>query len=654
MLSIIKKVNYMHSIGANCKIGVAAATLLLLGLLLQPPTLVQSEEVPERFQTLHFDGFIGKDVAPDNHNPLVPGGAKRDAGLHQLCWEYFFYFNLHEPDLEKALVPWLATGYEYNEDFTELTVFLREGVEWSDGEPFTAEDVAFTYNEIYLPEENKDLTHAAGIQLSVDYVEVVDDHTVIFHLLIPDDRFHMFHWRFPTVMLWGAPPILPKHVWEPVVEAGEIRSFKWTDVIGTGPYRLVSAESELYVWELRDDWWGIDVLGITPEVKRVVGYGGLTREALAMKFALGDIDVSFYVPPALALEIPETNPYIRFWSLDPPYSWEDPYPRYIGVNHMVYPWSEVEARWALSYLINRTEIVETVYLGTRKPAGFPLPGYGVLKPYLDALDELYAELKAEDPYLDPFLYDPDKAAEIFRGLGYELGPDGIWTHPDYGPLKATLVTYEEEDLVALVADQLRAGGIDVVWATYPSAVYGDFRNRATVEMWYHHGGTVFDPHEIVSRWHSRELLPVGEYAMINYERYLYPDGNPELDALIEAMEASTPLDRDTYVPLFKDAAEIIIRDRIVIPLVTTTFMLPYNTEYWTNWPLEDNPYMVPAIWWATALPMIVQLKSTYVPPPAAPPPPPPYGLYAATGAAVFFAGLSGYLAIRLRRRSPPS
>jgi peptide/nickel transport system substrate-binding protein len=292
-------------------------------------------------------------------------------------------------------------------------------------------------------------------------------------------------------------------------------------------------------------------------------------------------------------------------------------------------------------------------LGTREPAGFPLPGYGVLTPYLEALDELYAELKAEDPYLDPFLYDPDKAAEIFERLGYEL-VEGVWTHPVHGPLKVTLVTYEEEDLVAMVADQLRAGGIDVVWISYPGAAYAEFRNRAEVEMWYHHGGTVFDPHEIVSRWHSRNLMPPGEYAHINYERYLYPDGNPELDALIEAMEAATPLDPDTYVPLFKDAAEIIIRDRIVISLVTTTFMLPYNTEYWTNWPLEENPYMVPAIWWATSLPMIVQLKSTYTPPPAPPPPPPPYELYAAIGAAVILAALSGYLAIRLRRRAPPS
>ena len=42
------------------------------------------------------------------------------------------------------IIPWLATGYEYNDDFTELTVNLREGVKWSDGEPFNAEDVVFT------------------------------------------------------------------------------------------------------------------------------------------------------------------------------------------------------------------------------------------------------------------------------------------------------------------------------------------------------------------------------------------------------------------------------------------------------------------------------------------------------------------------------
>ncbi|MEO0497225.1 MAG: ABC transporter substrate-binding protein, partial [Pseudomonadota bacterium] len=78
---------------------------------------------------------------PNNFNWMTPG-TKRMHGAHQTMWEPLFILNYGTGELD----PWLATGFESNDDSTQFTLSLREGVEWSDGEAFNADDVVFTVN----------------------------------------------------------------------------------------------------------------------------------------------------------------------------------------------------------------------------------------------------------------------------------------------------------------------------------------------------------------------------------------------------------------------------------------------------------------------------------------------------------------------------
>ena len=96
----------------------------------------------------------------------------------------------HAPDGSKV-IPHIAKGWESNADFTEWTVFLREGMKWSDGEPFTADDIMFWYEHILL---NKDLIPAIGVWMqnadgSVATVEKVDDYTVKWTYGQPNTAF---------------------------------------------------------------------------------------------------------------------------------------------------------------------------------------------------------------------------------------------------------------------------------------------------------------------------------------------------------------------------------------------------------------------------------------------------------------------------------
>ena len=111
-------------------------------------------EVTARAQTLNI--AVSKPyAAPDNLN-VYAGADRSRSGIHQLVYEYFFYENLQTGEY----IPWLAEGYEYNDDFTAITVNLRDGVEWSDGEPFTADDVVFTYDTLLA---NPAMTWAAEV-----------------------------------------------------------------------------------------------------------------------------------------------------------------------------------------------------------------------------------------------------------------------------------------------------------------------------------------------------------------------------------------------------------------------------------------------------------------------------------------------------------
>jgi peptide/nickel transport system substrate-binding protein len=105
-----------------------------------------------------------------------------------------------------TIVPNVAKGWEWNDDYTQLTFFLRKGHKWSDGAPFTAEDVAFWYNNISLDpkviEKPKDYVLVAGERMTV---EVIDPQTVRFNLPSPKPGFLAF---FATGYAQG---FQPKH-----------------------------------------------------------------------------------------------------------------------------------------------------------------------------------------------------------------------------------------------------------------------------------------------------------------------------------------------------------------------------------------------------------------------------------------------------------
>jgi peptide/nickel transport system substrate-binding protein len=225
---------------------------------------------------LIVDNHVGIFPDPTNWNWLVPGvtspGKSGGPGANQLCNAWLWYLNT----TNNEIINWLASGPPiYSPDLKELRIYVRKGVYWNDGVPFTADDIVFTIK--YLKEAPPGI--GVVVKTWVEDVYKEDDYTAVIKLKGPNPRFH---YQF-LVIIYSAPiAILPKHVWE----GKDPMTFKFYPPVCIGPYNLKAVDSggAWFLWERYDDWWGTKLFGMKPSPKYVlyIYYGPEETMALAM------------------------------------------------------------------------------------------------------------------------------------------------------------------------------------------------------------------------------------------------------------------------------------------------------------------------------------------------------------------------------------
>ena len=166
---------------------------------------------------------------PKSFNPVVAKETSTTA-VTGYIFEGLTQMNPFTTEIE----PNLAKSWEFSKDGKVWTFYLRDDVKWSDGKPLTADDVVFTYNELYynkaIPASARDILTIEGKNIKV---EKVDNFTVRFTLPKP----------FAPLLFALGQDILPKHILETVVKAGKFNSH-WgvntppDQIVGTGPFLL--------------------------------------------------------------------------------------------------------------------------------------------------------------------------------------------------------------------------------------------------------------------------------------------------------------------------------------------------------------------------------------------------------------------------------
>src|SRR5262249_33004525 len=171
----------------------------------------------------------------ENFNPLVSGDTSLP-GTHGMIYETLLYFNR----LDGSVQPWLASDYRWASDGTSVTFTLRPGVTWSDGKPFTSDDVVFTFN---LAKQYPALD-LNSLWKSIKSVSNPDAQTVVITFTHP-----------ASPMLWyvgGQTYIVPKHIWQGV---GDPTMTMNEHPVGTGPFVLKSFNAQLYVLGRNPHYW---------------------------------------------------------------------------------------------------------------------------------------------------------------------------------------------------------------------------------------------------------------------------------------------------------------------------------------------------------------------------------------------------------------
>ena len=156
-----------------------------------------------REETVFFDESARQED-PTLWNPYTPG-VRLSAGYHQSVLEPLMILNYETGEM----VLWQAESFEANDTLDVWTLKIREGVEWSDGEAFNADDVVFSIN--LLLDNAPELRGSAQMDQWVDGVEKVDDLTVVFTLKEPNPRFVLDH--FAVKIGGSSVNIVPEHVW---------------------------------------------------------------------------------------------------------------------------------------------------------------------------------------------------------------------------------------------------------------------------------------------------------------------------------------------------------------------------------------------------------------------------------------------------------
>lgn len=479
-----------------------------------------------------------------NFNPFSPNAAPM---TQQAIYESLLIYN----PADGSTVPWLAESWEASDDGLTLTFHLRDGVKWSDGEPFTATDVATTFT---LQQQIVE-----GSFPYVEGVEATDDSTAVFTLSEPFS---------PGLFEVGQQIIVPDHVW---ADQSEPDRFENPEPVGTGPYTEISNfQTQSFDLLPNPNYWQPDKQQIAGV--RMLAFAGNDGANLAA--INGDVDWAPQFMPDIQTTYIDRDPEHRHYWFPPTGSmvnWQ--------LNTTAEKFSDPEVRKALSLAIDREQIVDVGMAGYTIPADCS----GLSGSYETWKD---ASLDGECGWI---AFDPDEAGKMLDEAGYELGSDGTRTTPNGEPFAFDIsvgsTSTDWLSVANIISQNLADIGVTATvnapdWAAVTAGYeQGDFDSGI---VWSDNAPTPYQYYR--SLMSSETLKPVGEQTFSNYHRF----SDEKADELIDAFAATS--DEAEQHDIVNQLQQLYVDDAPVVPLFPGPEWGAYTDARFTGWPTEDNPY----------------------------------------------------------------
>ncbi|RUR03388.1 ABC transporter substrate-binding protein [Labedella endophytica] len=531
-------------------VGSLAAAALLLSACSSSP---ESGEAGESTITV-FNGSTG--TITENFNPFSSTALQPTNGV---VFESLYWYNAAQ---DEDPVPVLATAFEWNEEGTELTITTREGVTWSDGEDFTAEDVAFTFN---LVAETPEL-NTTGLSA---VAEATDENTVV--LTFEEQSFM----QEPSVL--GNRGIVPEHIWKDVADPiTEVNS----SPVGTGPYTVESFSPQSYLLTKNENYWEEG----KPAIDQVRYISLENADSASAALLAGDIDWMSSFLPGLEqlLADNEQLSYVNTPALTTSiFTCSNPE---LGCEG---PQTDAAVRQALYYGIDREQLNNLAGGGFASPASPTM-----ILPERDARwigDSANSEV--------PSGAEVDQAEQILEDAGWTEGSDGI-REKDGERLSLTIQTVSGwSDYISLndaMTQQLAEIGVEL---NPVQLSWNEWNNNQTLGQFQLSLDSIGlqpsnNPYFTYNRWYaSTQTVPVGESASAgNAARY----SNPIVDEAV--LTAGATSDEAVQAEQYAIIQGEIVRDMPYIPIYVNSMLTEFSTENAVGWPSNDDPYALAAAW----------------------------------------------------------
>jgi peptide/nickel transport system substrate-binding protein len=484
-----------------------------------------------------------------NFNPMLEAGDVRWPARRAMYEPMMIY----EP-IRGEYIPWLAMGCSFSEESTKLSCQLRDGVKWSDGKPFTAEDVVLTFDLMHkFP-----ATDGRGIWQFVKAVRSEGPLTVVFEfgkVFVPS-LFYITH-----------QPIVPAHIWKNVKDPV---TFANPNPVATGPFTEIEAfQPQAYRMGRNPHYWQPG----KPKAKALYFQAFPGNDQVNLALLHDEVDwAGSFVPAIERIYVDTDKDNHHYW-----------FPLIEGSvflypNNMKKPFDDVRVRKALSMSIDRATIVSVAMHGYTRPGD------------ATGLSDAYARFRSKAAVEAGTWVnlDPEAAGKLLDEVGIKKNADGMRMYNGDVWTVNVAVPGGFSDWVragSLIVRSLKAVGIDAKLDTLDFNAWFENLEKGEYEVsmgWTEVSPTPYNFYRfLMSR---RTFQPIGEMAAENWHRAVIPESDPIFDRL-EVL--TDPVEEQK---LYEQLQMMFVNYAPAIPLFPGPSWGEYNTRGFTGFPDVNNPY----------------------------------------------------------------